>query len=131
MLNLEHATYMPLAMDATLIIANQAPQSLAMKTVDKLLLAAIDETLKQIFKEIGAEAIYEYLENHCHLNREEIGEKPKLFSIGLENLLGSAAPVIETIILKKVYSKVGMMYKETEDYTFSDYIRELWNKCSC
>jgi len=47
---------------------------------------AVDETLKQIFKEDGAKVIYEFLENHSCLKLEEISDKPEVFSASLERL---------------------------------------------
>ena len=99
--------------------------------MDNLLLSAVDETMRQVFKEEGAKVIYEYLENNSHLKREEIVEKPEVFSVGLERLLGSGAPVIEKLILKNLYSKLELEFREKEGYKFSDYIRELRERCVC
>jgi len=99
--------------------------------VDNLLLGVVDETMRQVFKEEGAKVIYEYLENNSHLKREEIVEKPEVFSVGLERLLGSGAPVIEKLILKNLYSKLELEFREKEGYKFSDYIRELRERCVC
>lgn len=98
--------------------------------LDYLLPSAIDETLKQVFKEAGAQVIYSFIENKCHLKLEEIAEKPEDFSAGLERLLGSAAPVIEKMILKNLYSKLQLKYEEKEGYMFSDYIEELREKAN-
>ena len=85
----------------------------------------VDETLKQIFKEEGAKAIYDFLTNHAHLRLEEAAEKPEVFSASLERLMVSATRVIEQAILKNLYLKLGMKFKEKDGYTFSDHIREL------
>ncbi len=85
----------------------------------------VDETLKQIFKEDGAKVIYEFLENHSCLKLEEIADKPEVFSASLERLMVSAARVIEQIILKNLYSRLGLKFEEKEKHSFSDYIREL------
>ena len=95
------------------------------KKLDDLLLGVVDETLRQVFRETGAKVIYGYLGNNCHLKREEIAEKPEVFSAGLERLLGSGAPVIEKLILKNLYSKLGLKFVEKEGYEFSDYVKEL------
>jgi len=94
-------------------------------SVDSLLLSVVDETMKQVFREEGAKAIYNYLENNSHLKREEIAEKPEVFSAGLERLLGSGAPVIENLILKNLYRRLGLKFEEKKGYEFSDYIKEL------
>ena len=53
-------------------------------SVDDLLLDAVDETLRHIFKEEGANFIFHYLENKRRLNRRRIAEEPEDFSAGLE-----------------------------------------------
>lgn len=90
-----------------------------------LLLSAVDETINQIFKEDGAKVIYGFIENIWHLRREEIAEKPKDFSVCLEKLLSSAAPVIEKVILVNLSSKLGLEFVEREGFDFADYVMEL------
>ena len=94
-------------------------------SVDDLLLSAVDETLRQVFKEAGTKVIYGYITNKCHLKREEIAKKPEIFSAGLESLLVSAARVIENLILRKLYRKLGLKFEEKKGYEFSEYIKEL------
>jgi len=93
------------------------------------LLSVVDETVKQVFKEAGAEVIYNFIENKYHLKREEIAERPEVFSAGLKRLLGSAAPVIEKAILENLYSKFQLEYVEKDGYEFSDYVKELRERC--
>jgi hypothetical protein len=94
-------------------------------SLDDLLLSVVDETLRQVFREAGTEAIYGFLENNSHLKLEEIAEKPEAFSAGLERLMVSAARVIENLVLKNLYSKLGLKFVEKEGYEFSDYVKEL------
>jgi len=101
------------------------------ETRDDLLLSVVDETVKQVFKESGAKVIYSFIENKCHLKREEIVERPEEFSAGLERLLSSAAPVIEKLILENLYSKLELKFEEKDGYGFSDHVRELREKCGC
>jgi len=98
------------------------------RSLNNLLPDAVDETLKHIFKEEGANFIFHYLENKCRLNRIRIAEEPEAFSVGLERILGSAAPVIEKMILKNLYSKLELKFKEKEGYKFSDYVKDLKEK---
>jgi len=93
--------------------------------LDDLLLSAVDETLKPVFREEGTRVIYDYLENNSHLKREKIAERPEVFSAGLETLMVSAAPVIEKSILKNLYCKLGFRFREKEGYEFSDYIKQF------
>lgn len=100
-------------------------RTLKESSVDDLLLSVIDKTLKQVFEEEGAEVIYNFIMNECHLKQEEIAEKCDIFSAGLARLLVSAAPIIEKMILKNLYYKIGLEFKEKKGYEFSDYIKEL------
>jgi len=100
-------------------------------SVDDLLLSVLDETIKQVFREEGARAIYNYLENNSHLKLEETAEKPEVFSAGLERLLGSGAPVIEKLILKNLHRKLGLKFVEKKGYGFSDYIKGVEERCGC
>ena len=94
-------------------------------SLNDLLLSVIDETMKYIFREEGAQVVYNFLENNSHLKREEISEKPKVFSAGLEKLLGSGAPVVKKMILKNLYCKLELKFEEKKDHEFSDYIKKL------
>jgi hypothetical protein len=98
------------------------------RSLNNLLLDAVDETLRHIFKEEGANFILDYLENKCRLNRRRIAEEPEDFSAGLERFLGSAAPVIEKMILRNLCSKLELKFEEKQGHDFSDYIKELKEK---
>ena len=97
----------------------------AMETLDDLLLKVIDDTMREVFRETGTKVICDFLQNNFHLKREEIAEKPEVFSAGLERLMGSGAPVIKKLILKNLYSKLELKFEEKKDYEFSDYVKEL------
>ena len=94
-------------------------------SLNEMLLNVVDETMRRVFREEGTKVIYSYLENSSHLKLEEIAEKPEVFSAGLERLLGSGALVIENLILKNLYRKIGLKFEEKPGYEFSDHIREL------
>jgi PAS domain S-box-containing protein len=97
---------------------------------DAMLLEVMDETLEQIFKGVGVEVIHASFEKNFQLKREEIVKNPDRFSAGLERLLGSAAVVIEKLIIKNLHRKIGFDYVETEDFQFSDSVNELRWKIS-
>jgi hypothetical protein len=85
----------------------------------------VDETLKQIFRDDGTKVIYDFLEKQSNLKLKDIADKPEVFSASLERLMVSAARVIEQIILKNFYSKLGLKFEEKQGYEFADYIMEL------
>ena len=92
---------------------------------NSLFAKVVDDSLKQIFKEAGARVIYEFLETHTRLKLEDVADKPKVFSASLERLMVSAARVIEMVILKNLYSRMGLKFKQKQGYEFSDYINDL------
>jgi hypothetical protein len=95
---------------------------------NNLFAEVIDETLKQVFKEDGAKVIYDFLENNSSLSLTDVSDKPEEFSASLEMLMVSAARVIEQLILKNLYSRLGLSFEEKAGYKFSDYIKELRGK---
>ena len=106
-------------------------RKISKKKLADLLLSVVDETMRQVFRAEGAEVINVFIWNKCHLKKEEIAEKPEVFSAGLEMLLGSGASVIEDLILNSLYRELGLKFEEKDGYEFSDYIKELRKRCSC
>lgn len=86
----------------------------SVETVGDLLLQVVDATFKQVFKEAGTNVVYDYLENRFHLNRGEIGKKLDVFSTCLESLLGSAALMVEKLILKDFVQQTGARIRGEE-----------------
>ena len=68
---------------------------------------AIDNVLRRVFGDEATFLIYKYLEAHCSLRQDEIGEKIDVFAKGLEELLSSGAYVVEMKILEDIYSSHG------------------------
>lgn len=95
------------------------------ETLNPLILNAVDETLKTVFNKRGAQVIYRYLSLECQLTKEEIPEKPRIFSNSLKRLLGSAAPVIEGLIVKNLSDKLRVDFEEREDCMIANYIDKL------
>src|SRR5271157_5604333 len=95
---------------------------------DAVLLGIVDETLEEVFKGVGVKVIYASFEKSLQLKRNEIITKPEVFSAGLERLLGSAATVIEKLIIKNLQSKLGLETQETKDFQFSNCVHELKDK---
>lgn len=101
------------------------------KELSNVLSEVIDNTLKQIFKEPGTKVIYDYLGKNPNLKIDEISEKPEIFSDGIKKLLGSAAPVIEDLIIRNLYMQLNTEFEDKDGYGFSCYIRELREKHRC
>jgi hypothetical protein len=109
-----------------LVLDTEIPQRTG--SLGDLLIRVIDKTLNQIFREEGANVIYDFLENKSHVKREDVSSKTEAFSAGLRKLLGSGAPVIEKVILKDVYHQLGLKFVQKRGNGFSDYIEELMER---
>ncbi|MGQ9564974.1 MAG: hypothetical protein ACUVT5_00300 [Candidatus Bathyarchaeales archaeon] len=94
---------------------------------DKLLLKTIDTSLKEIFTETAASAIYAFLENNYTLNREELPEKIDVFEEGLRRFLSTGAFTVERVILEKLYSALECKYKLNGETDFKSSIMQLRN----
>lgn len=91
-----------------------------------LLLSEIDESMNQFFGGDIANTVYYYLEKNYSLKREDIPEKPNLFSKALESMFGKlGAEVIETFLIMNLSSKFEVTHQRKKGYKFSDCINKL------
>jgi hypothetical protein len=98
---------------------------------DKLLLTAIDETLRYSLGNINAQIIYDYLEKKC-CPMPEIPQKLDAFSAELRYLLGpgrgqilGSAAILEKAIAKVLCFKLGTQFNEIGPILFEDYVKSL------
>jgi len=89
----------------------------------QLLLEAIDDSLS-ILGDEPKMALYQYLATMHSLQREQIPDRLEEFSAGLKRALGGASSVIQRIILRKLFQKLGSTFRESQDSEFPDYIRD-------
>jgi len=96
--------------------------SVERESFESSLLDAIDETLSLVLSERAKEVIYAHLEKYYDLRREEVPLKLDVFASCLEKIFGRAAAIMEKMVLKRFYSKLGIDFEETKDWGFKDYI---------
>jgi hypothetical protein len=90
---------------------------------EKILLESIDEGLK-VLGESGKHMVFFYLERNCSIRKCDIPKNPEAFVRGLEKIFGAGAPVLEKMILRCMYSKLGLKYEEGKEQRFIDCIKE-------
>lgn len=90
---------------------------------ESLLLECIDEGLSVLGNE-PRQALYQYLLTMCSLPREEIPGRVVDFTAGLRKSLGGASKVIERIILRKLFQRIGSSFRETVDTEFTEYVSD-------
>ncbi len=93
------------------------------KPFGQILLEAIDESLAVLGDE-PRQAVYQYLATIDSLQREDIPSRLEDFAQGMKKALGSASSVLQKIVLKKLFQKIGSTFKESHDFDLVDYVKE-------
>ena len=88
---------------------------------EKLFIEAVNEGLETL-GESGKHMIFFHLDKSYSVKKHEILEKPEAFARGLEKIFGAGASVLERLILKSLYSKLGVDYENVEPRPFVDYL---------
>ncbi|HZD12116.1 MAG TPA: hypothetical protein VE177_01180, partial [Candidatus Binatus sp.] len=88
-----------------------------------LLLDSIDDSLL-ILGDEPRRAVYQYLATMKSLERKDIPYRLGDFESGLRSALGGAARVVERLILRKLFQKIGSVFKESNDYEFGEHVTE-------
>ncbi len=89
----------------------------------QLLLEAIDDGLSVLGEEPRS-AFYQFLATMHSLPREDIPKRVEEFSNGLKKALGGAYPVVQRIILRKLFQKLGSSFHESPGLELVDYVSE-------
>ena len=111
-------------MPSTVEIVGEVSPMRQPANLGKILLDAIDERLP-VPGEIVRTAIYERIERSYQVRREDIPEKVETFHKALEELLGSGAKVMEKIIAKSFYTRLGLNFTEHANSTLLDYVNHV------
>ena len=85
------------------------------------LVLAVDEALL-VPGEIVKTAIYERVERSYQLRRGEIPEKLETFHRALRDLLGEGGKVMEMLIVRNLYRRLGLSFEKHDGRTLVDYV---------
>jgi len=104
-------------MSETMVCVARAPE------FDLLLLESVDEALSSLGESIKR-TTYFHLEQSFDIRKDEIPHRISTFAHALENIFGVGGDLIETMILKKLYEKVGQVFTPNSPgkTTFLQYI---------
>jgi hypothetical protein len=108
-----------------LVTISESPDCKIANEFDKLLLNALDNSLKEVFTENGASMIYAYLKSDCAIDQEEIPQKLDLFVDGLHRFLSTGAYPVERVILENLCSNLHVKYRLDEEQDFKNSIVQL------
>lgn len=99
-------------------------EAMGKKDFEKLFIEAVDEGLEAL-GESGKHMIFFHLEKSYSIKRHEIPKKPEAFAEGLEKIFGAGASVLEKLIVKSLYSKLGLEYEDKESRPFAEYVKDV------
>lgn len=98
---------------------------------EKILAEAVDEGLHSLGQS-SRRAIYFHLEKNFDVKKQEIPSKIEVFADAIEKIFGSGANFLEILIVNRLHEKIGeleLKIMEKKGYKFSDYVKELKEKC--
>ena len=96
----------------------------AAESIRQALLDAVDYGLLAT-GEIVRAVIYQRIEERHHVRRDEIPDKLDAFYAALKELLGGSAELIKRLITKNLYERLGLKFTQHEEWTLTDYVRNV------
>jgi len=96
-----------------------------MQDFDKLLLKAVDEALASLGDSVK-QMFYYHLEKSFGLRKEDVPKRIKAFAQVIEAIFGPGAYYLESLIVKRLYEKTGVVFKwdKSKPFGFADYVAE-------
>lgn len=70
-------------------------------------------------------AIYYHIERTFHIRREQIPKRLEAFHEALQGMLGEGAMVVERLIAKNLYAKLGLQFEQHGRGTLIDYVNYI------
>lgn len=75
----------------------------------KMLLYAIDKSMKSVFGDSTADAVYYYLQKRFLLTLDDIPEKPQAFMNAIKEIFGeTGADIVEALLVKDLCERSGI-----------------------
>ena len=88
-----------------------------------LLLEAVDEGLASL-GDSAKHAVYFHVDKKFSIKKEEIPCKVEAFAEALEKIFGPGANLLEILIMKRLYEKIGRSFKlhTSQNLQFTEYV---------
>ncbi len=87
----------------------------------KTLLEAVEDGISSL-GDSPKQAIFFHLENSFQIGKKEIPANIYEFSKALEKIFGPGATYLEKLIVRRLYEKLGLEFKEVENWNFLEYV---------
>jgi hypothetical protein len=96
---------------------------------NRFFIEALDESLGSVLGETVRLTVYDALEKHCSIARNQIPERPDDFALALERCFGVApSKTIGKVIAKRLYFKLELVFVDEAGWRLPDYVREAKRK---
>ena len=93
--------------------------------LDRLLVESLDESFAAILGEIPKKTLFDLLERNHIITKNCIPEKLNDFTTAMDTVFGTTtSKVLESIVVKGLYSKLALTYIERPDWRLLDYMIE-------
>ena len=97
----------------------------ATSELDRLLVESLDESFAAILGEIPKKTLFDFLEKNRAITKNRIPEKLNEFTTAMDTVFGTTtSKVLESIVVKGLYSKLALTYIERPDWRLPDYVNE-------
>jgi hypothetical protein len=103
---------------------NKAKGAEGKRSLTVLILESVDEGLMVLGQNVR-DALYYHIRTSHEVSREDIPDQLEEFHAALKHLFGPGVEVLETIIAKKIYSKIGLNYEDHDNWTIVDHIKHV------
>ena len=80
----------------------------------------LDETITDCLRELLGESSMKAIV--FHLGIERVASDPQAFDKRLHELLGTPATVIEEVVIKELFGRLGLVYSGLGDFDFVKYV---------
>jgi hypothetical protein len=97
---------------------------LSQKKFKNILVAAVEEGLSSL-GDSSKEAILFHLETSFKIKKERIPENLQEFEKALEAIFGPGTQYLEKVIVRCLYEKLGLEFKEEEDCSLLKDVEQL------
>jgi hypothetical protein len=94
------------------------------RSFEQVFIEAVDEGLESL-GESGKHMIFYHLDKSYSIKKHEIPKTPEAFAEGLEKIFGAGASVLEILIVKSLYTKLGLKYEDVESCPFADCVKQV------
>jgi hypothetical protein len=91
---------------------------------EKILLTAVEEGLSSL-GDSPKQAILFHLETSFKIGKDNIPANLTEFAKALEKIFGPRASYLEKLIVRRLYTKLGLEFEEAEDWNFFEHINNV------